>query len=175
MGQAIAHDPTIAFGWKHAAKAGLTFRRICDADLPILARVYASTRTEELAPVPWSDDQKGLFLDSQFRAQHQHYQQHYPTADWLMIMRADQVVGRLYIDRWQREHRVIDIALLPEYRGRGLGSAVIRDLLDEAAAVRKTLSIHVEKANRAQLFYARLGFQKVGDQGAYDLMEAQPG
>jgi hypothetical protein len=64
------------FGWKRAADAGMTFRRIADADLPFLARLYASTRTEELAAVPWSAEQKAAFLDMQFRAQHAHYQQY---------------------------------------------------------------------------------------------------
>src|SRR4051812_14727146 len=37
------------FGWARAAAAGLTLRAITDADLPFLARLYASTRMEELA------------------------------------------------------------------------------------------------------------------------------
>jgi hypothetical protein len=84
----------VSLGWIRAAEIGLTFRRVTDADLPVLARIYASTRAEELAPVPWSDADKAAFLDMQFRAQHAHYQQHYPEADWLMTMRGEENIGR---------------------------------------------------------------------------------
>jgi ribosomal protein S18 acetylase RimI-like enzyme len=159
-----------AFGWTRAANAGLTFRRIADADLPFLARLYASTRTEELAVTPWSEEQKAAFLDMQFRAQHAHYQQYYPTADWLVTTRAGQDIGRLYIDRWPSEHCIIDIAFLPEYRGKGLGAALMGDLLDEAATAGKAVSIHVEKFNPAMRLYRRLGFTIEEDKGVYDLM-----
>jgi ribosomal protein S18 acetylase RimI-like enzyme len=157
-----------------AAARGLQFRRICDADLSFLSRVYASTRTQELAPVPWSAAEKSAFLDLQFRAQHAHYQQHYPAADWLVILRAGEAIGRLYIVRWQREHRLIDIAFLPEHRGQRLGTALMRDLLDEAAAAGKALTIHVEKHNPAMGLYRRLGFVTAEDKGVYDLMQWTP-
>nr|WP_246583674.1 GNAT family N-acetyltransferase [Bradyrhizobium iriomotense] len=148
----------------------MTFRRITDADLPLLARIYASTRTEELAPVPWSDTQKRAFLDMQFRAQHTHYQQYYPDADWLIIMRGSEDVGRLYLERLPTEDRIIDIALLPEHRRCGLGEALLRDLLDEAAAAGRSVEIHVEKQNPAMRLYRRLGFITEQDKGVYDLM-----
>src|SRR3954453_10718215 len=126
------NDDNPSRGWTRAAQAGLTFRRIADADLPFLARVHASTRTEELAAVPWNDAQKAAFLDMQFRAQHADYQKNYPDADWLVTMRGGEDAGRFYVDRWRSEHRVIDIAFLPEYRGHGVGEALLRDLMDEA-------------------------------------------
>ena len=160
----------MSLSWIRAAEVGLTFRRITDADLPVLARIYASTRAEELAPVPWSDAEKAAFLDMQFRAQHAHYRQYYPEADWLMTMRGNENVGRLYLERLPSQHRIIDIAFLPEYRGRGLGEALLRDLLDEAAAAGKPVSIHVEKLNPAMRLYRRLGFVTEEDKGIYDLM-----
>jgi ribosomal protein S18 acetylase RimI-like enzyme len=160
----------VSLSWIRAAEVGLTFRRITDADLPVLARIYASTRAEELAPVPWSDAEKAAFLDMQFRAQHAHYRQYYPEADWLMTMRGNENVGRLYLERLPSQHRIIDIAFLPEYRGRGLGEALLRDLLDEAAAAGKPVSIHVEKLNPAMRLYRRLGFVTEEDKGIYDLM-----
>jgi ribosomal protein S18 acetylase RimI-like enzyme len=160
----------VPYGWTRAAGAGLTFRPITDADLPFLARLYASTRTGELANVPWSDEQKAAFLDMQFQAQHTHYQRYYPQADWLMTMRDGEDVGRLYIERWPSQHRIIDIAFLPAHRGNGLGEALLRDLLDEAAAAGKAISIHVEKFNPAMRLYRRLGFATEEDKGVYDLM-----
>jgi ribosomal protein S18 acetylase RimI-like enzyme len=161
---------SIPFGWARAARAGLTFRPIDDSDLPFLSRLYASTRQDELAPVPWSAAEKAAFVAMQFRAQHAHYQQHYPGTDWLLIQRAGEAMGRLYIARWTREHRVVDIALLPEHRGQGLGDALMRDLLDEAAAAGKAVTIHVEKNNPATELYRRLGFVIAEDKGVYDLM-----
>lgn len=161
--------------WRRAAEAGLAFRPVAEPDLPFLAKVYASTRREELALTSWSDAEKAAFLDMQFRAQHAHYQQHYKTAEYLVILRSGDPIGRLYLDRWAREHRVVDIALLPQHRRSGLGTAVMRDLLDEAAAAGKALSIHVEKFNPAQRLYARLGLVRVGETGAYDLMRWDPG
>lgn len=160
----------VRFGWRRAAEAGLTFRRITEADLPFLARVYASTRTEELAAAPWSDQQKAAFLDMQFRAQHVHYQRYYPQADWLLTMRAGEDVGRLYLERGPSQHCIIDIAFLPAHRGNGLGTALLRDLLDEAAAAGKAMTIHVEKFNPAMRLYRRLGFITEQDKGVYDLM-----
>ena len=160
----------IPFGWSRAAEAGLSFRRIADADLAFLARLYASTRTGELAAVPWSEAEKAAFLDMQFRAQHAHYQQHHPEADWLVTMQDGEDIVRLYIERSPGQHCIIDIAFLPEHRGKGLGAALMRDLLDEAASAGKDMSIHVEKFNPAMRLYLRLGFQTEEDKGVYDLM-----
>jgi ribosomal protein S18 acetylase RimI-like enzyme len=160
--------------WRRAGALGLTFRPITGADLPFLARVYASTRAEELAPVPWSQERKAAFCDMQFRAQHAHYQTYYPGAEWLVVELAAEPVGRLYIARWAREHRLIDIALLPEFCGRGLGTALLRDLMDEARSAEKALSIHVEKSNPAMRLYRRLGFAPAGEHGVYDLMRWTP-
>ncbi len=161
-------------GWARAAEAGLAFRPIADADLPFLYRVYASTRADELAPVPWSEEQRAAFLKMQFQAQHSDYQRNYSNAEWLVVMRAGEPVGRLYLDRSSHEHCVIDIAFLPEHRRHGLGAAVMRDLIDEAGAAGKPLSIYVEKFNPAMRLYRRLGFRTVEDTGVYELMRWTP-
>jgi ribosomal protein S18 acetylase RimI-like enzyme len=168
------NDDNPPFCWSRAAQAGLTFRRTTDADLPFLKRVYASTRAEELAVTPWSDAQKAAFVDMQFRAQHADYQTNYPDADWLVIMRGGDEIGRLYLGRWPNEHCIIDIALLSEHRGKGLGEALLRDLMDEAAACGKTVRIYVEKFNPAMRLYRRLGFKTEEDKGVYDLMRWMP-
>jgi GNAT superfamily N-acetyltransferase len=162
------------FGWRRAAAMGLTFRPIAETDLPFLGRVYASTRAEELAPVPWSDEQKAAFCARQFQAQHAHYQQTYEGADWLVILHGGEPIGRLYVVEWEREHRIIDIAFLSEHRGRGFGTAVMQDLLDCAAGDGKAVSIHVEQFNPAHRLYQRLGFSKIGEHGVYELMHWLP-
>src|SRR4051812_25187988 len=160
------------FGWSRAAQAGLTFRPITDADLPFLSRLYASTRTEELAVTGWpqQQQQQQQFLQQQFAAQHDHYQRYFQDAEFLVIECGGVPIGRLYLGREAREHRIVDIALLPEHRRKGLGEALLRDLLDEAAAAGKAVMIHVEKFNPAMGLYRRLGFVAVGEEGAYDVM-----
>ena len=160
----------ISVSWTRAADAGLGFRCLAERDLPFLAQVYASTRAEELEVTGWSAQRTAAFLDAQFRAQHAHYQQYYPNADWLVTMRGGEDIGRLYLERWPTQHRIIDIAFLPEHRGKGFGEALLRDLMDEADACGKAVSIHVEKFNPAMRLYRRLGFEPVEDRGVYDLM-----
>jgi len=171
-------------GWLRAAAAGLSFRPMSDADLSFLSMLYGTTRAAELAVTGWSDAQKAAFVQFQFDAQHAHYQKHYTGAEFLVIERGGAAIGRggaaieqggaaigrLYFARWASEHRIVDIALLPEHCGHGLGGALLRDLLDEAAIVGKAVTIHVEKFNPAMTLYRRLGFVAAGEEGAYDLM-----
>lgn len=167
-------QPDLGRNWRRASNCGLAFRPIENADLPFLTALYACTRQQELAHIPWTPEQKAAFFDMQFRAQHAHYQQHYPTAQWLLILLGNEPVGRVYLDRWPREHRLVDIALVPAHRSRGIGSALIEDLIEEAAAARKPLTIHVEKNNPARSLYDRLGFRAVDEHGVYDLLERRP-
>ncbi|WP_246675439.1 GNAT family N-acetyltransferase [Mesorhizobium sp. B2-3-4] len=161
-------------GWRRAGAAGLVFRAAGDADIAFLSRLYASTRLEELAVTDWSEAQKAAFLGMQFQAQHAHYHKHYPQADWLVVSHAGQDIGRLYIERWPSQHRIIDIALLPAHRRKGHGTALLRDLIDEAWLAGKYVSIHVEKNNPARGLYLELGFAVVEDKGVYDLMACAP-
>ena len=88
------------------------------ADRAFLYEVYASTHAEELAPVPWTADQKAAFLDQQFSAQDHHYRTHYENTSYDVIVVDGEDVGRLYVGRWPSEIRIVDIALLPAHRGR---------------------------------------------------------
>ena len=135
-----------------------------------LRSVYASTRAEELSVVPWNDEQKRAFTDQQFTAQDAYYREHYPTAQFLVIEAGDGPAGRLYVDRWTREIRIMDIALLPEHRGAGIGTHLIRELQAEAQGAGLSLTIHVEKFNPALRWYERLGFRIAEDKGVYLLM-----
>jgi ribosomal protein S18 acetylase RimI-like enzyme len=160
------------------APAGLALRRFTDSDLPFLADLYASTRQEELAPVPWSDAQKAAFLRWQFDNQHQYYQQYYTTCEFLIVEAlgaGGERIGRLYVDRWPAEIRVVDIALRPEHRRRGYGSALLREVMDEAAAAGLAVTIHVEGHNPAMVLYQRLGFRHVDTNGVYHLMRWEAG
>lgn len=143
-------------------------------DEAFLLRVYAGTREQELAPVPWSAAQKAAFVAQQFAAQSAHYAQHYAGMSADVVLIDGVPAGRLLVARWAEEIRIVDISLLPELRGGGAGSVLLRELMDEAAAAGKRLSIHVERANPALGLYERLGFRPVGEHGVYLRMEWDP-
>ena len=153
----------------------VSLRPAAPHDEPFLLRVYASTRAEELERVPWTDEQKTAFVSHQFAAQTAHYAQHYTGMSADIVVIDGVPAGRLLVARWAREIRIVDIALLPEFRGAGAGGGLLRDLMAEAAAAGKRLSIHVELQNRAMRLYERLGFRPVADEGVYVRMEWDPG
>lgn len=157
-----------------AAGLGVSYRASTDEDLSLLATVYASTRLEEVASTGWPEEMQLQFLAHQADAQHRHYRRTYPNAEWLVIERGGEPIGRLFIEEWSDQFRLIDIALLPQGRGEGVGSAILADLLEMAAAAGKALTIHVERNNPAMRLYLRLGFAKIDEHGVYDLMEWRP-
>ena len=154
--------------------SGITLRPVGPSDRDFLLQVYASTREDELRLVDWSEDQKEAFVRMQFEAQDAYYREHYHPATFDVIEVDGEALGRLYVARWENEIRIVDITLLSEHRGRGIGTALLRELLEEAAGAGKRLSIHVEKHNPARRFYERLGFSEAADHGLYLLMEVRP-
>jgi ribosomal protein S18 acetylase RimI-like enzyme len=152
----------------------VVLRPIRPQDMDFLSRLYASTREEELAPVPWSREQKEAFLRFQFEAQHKHYVEHYPGASFDVVLAGGEPAGRLYLVEWEREIRLIDVALLPEFRGRGLGGRLLADVLERGRQSDKAVTIHVEQNNPAMRLYHRLGFARIGEHGIYHLMEWRP-
>lgn len=146
-------------------------RPVTDDDREFLFRLYASTREEELSVVPWSDEQKESFLRSQFGAQTRYWNEQFPEASFDVVENGGGPVGRLYVDHRVDEIRLIDIALLPEFRGRGIGGSLLEQVLEQARAAGKAVRIHVEKNNPAYRLYQRLGFRTLEDKGVYDLLE----
>lgn len=155
--------------------ASITLRPIREEDMALLYRVYYSTREEELRMiVDWTDEMKEAFVRQQFNAQHAWYQEHYIGATFDVVLVDGVPAGRLYVHRREREIRLVDITLLPEFRNSGLGSRLLRELLAESEATGKPLTIHVEKYNPAMRLYQRLGFRSIEDRGPYDLLEWRP-
>ena len=152
----------------------ITLRPITPDDEPFLCRLYASTREDELAVLPWSESEKEVFLTTQFIAQHTYYHQKFCDAEFHIIEHDDEPIGRLYLDRRDDEIRIIDIALLPAYRNRGIGSKYLEAILEEGRGAKLPIRIHVEHNNPALNLYNRLGFQKVTENGVYFLMEKLP-
>ena len=124
--------------------------------------------------MPWDDAQKEAFLRSQFEAQDAWYRESYAGATFDVIAVDDEPAGRLYLHRGESEIRIVDIALLPEHRGKGIGTALLSDLLSEADAAGKSVTIHVERLNPALRLYERLGFSVAEDKGVYLFLERPP-
>lgn len=151
----------------------LQFRPIEPTDEALLLSIYASTREEEMAMVPdWPAEQKTAFLTQQFQAQHQYYQQMYHHKQFCIVLLEGQAAGRLYLDHRPAEVRIVDIALLPDFRRRGIGEYILKGIMQEAAEAGKPVTIHVERNNPALHLYDRLGFRVINeDNPVYLLME----
>lgn len=153
-----------------AALVSPCLRPVVPGDAPFLLEVYTGTRLQELEVTGWSDVAKHEFCRMQFEAQDAHYRKHYPAADFLVIEADGRAIGRLYVARWDKEIRIVDIAILPDHRGHGVGTRLLNDLCRESERVGKPLTIHVEKFNPARRLYERLGFEVIEDKGVYDLL-----
>lgn len=133
-------------------------------DEPFLAAVYAGTRAEEMAVVPWTEAEKGQFLEFQHQAQTHSYATRFPDAEHSVILIDGQPAGRMWTDEREDEIRLLDIAILPPFRNRGAGTVLLRRLQQRAADSGKALRHSVETHNEAALrLYQRLGFSIVAD------------
>lgn len=159
------------------AGRGVSLRTATDADLPWLRTLYASTRAQEMAGVPWPDVAKRSFLDQQFALQHRHYLTHFGDSDFLAIeAEGEGPIGRYYLQRAAPHHLLVDISLFPPWRAQGIGTALIRQSQAEAAALGRGMHLHVQDANPgARRLYERLGFvaEKKAEHG-YRLMRWTP-
>lgn len=154
----------------------VALRPVAPEDEEFLLRVYASTREEELAQVSWDDGQKEAFLRQQSAAQRREYDAHYPDAEYDVILLEGSPVGRIWISRSEAEIHLLDIALFREAQNCGVGTALLRALIEESERTNRKLTHTVFILNNDALrFYQRLGFVVVEDIGAYLIMERRPG
>jgi ribosomal protein S18 acetylase RimI-like enzyme len=151
----------------------ITLRPATADDDAFLLSVYSSTRAEELARVPWTAEQKEAFVKMQFVAQKQHYAATYPQASHDIICLDKTAVGRIYLDRGAEAFHILDITVLPQYRNQGIGSLLLRRMLDEAGKSAKPATIYVESFNPSLRLFERLGFQKDQEKGFQFLMKWQ--
>jgi len=157
------------------ADRGFALRPETEADVPFLRRLYISTRWEEMALVAdWTEAQKTAFLESQFAAQRSHYQVHYANAAFDVLEAQGVPAGRLYLDRQADTLLIVDIALLPQWCGRGIGTALLEAMFAEARLTGRGVTISVEKFNPAQRLYRRLGFREYAEDDVYWFMHWSP-
>ncbi len=156
------------------ASRGFRLRPETDDDGAFLLRLYASTRADEMAAAPWSEAQKQAFLAAQFDAQRRHYRATMPACRFDIIEHDGAPAGRLYLETGATRLHIVDVALMPQWRGRGTGTAILRALQSAAAEAGRGLAIFVEKFNPALRLYRRLGFTEIADHGVYLEMEWLP-
>ncbi len=154
-------------------RSKVIYRPITEEDREFLYSLYATTREAEMQMVPWTAEEKELFVRMQFRAQTEHYQSYYDEGQFFIIEQEGRPIGRIYFDRQPHDLCIVDITLLPELRGAGLGGMLLQEVLDSAARDGISVSIHVEHFNPALRLYQRLGFQQVDTSGVYYLMKWQ--
>jgi GNAT superfamily N-acetyltransferase len=150
---------------------GITLRPESAEDEPLLFELYAETRAAELDGVGWDPAMRRSFLTMQFKAQRQGYRTMFPEAAFSIIITDDRPAGRIVVNRTEGEIRLVDLVLLPPYRGRGIGTQLLTGLCAQAVEGKKALRLHALKGSRARRLYERLGFRKVDETGVYDQME----
>ena len=154
--------------------ASITMRQVSQEDEPFLYEVYASTRAAEMSVVPWEEAQKEAFLKQQFTAQRDHYLKHYPEAQYQIILLDERPVGRIYVDRSDDEIRILDITLLPHYRGAGVGTPLIEEIMSEGQRSGRAVSIYVDNFSPALHLFDRLGFNRIEENGIHVLFKWNP-
>jgi ribosomal protein S18 acetylase RimI-like enzyme len=148
---------------------------VIEKDESFIEAVYRSTREAELKITNWSEEQKTLFVKMQSMAQLAEYKAKFPGAAWQVIAYKKKDAGRMYTWESDTEIRLIDITLLPAFRGKGIGTFLLKELIKRSGIVRKKISLHVEPANPALYLYLRLGFVKQKTNGRHYYMERNPG
>ena len=147
-------------------------RQVLESDNEFLLTVYGSTREEELNQVEWAEGQKEAFLRWQLDLQRREYEARFPDAAYDIILVDDQPAGRIWVGADDEQIRLLDIALLPQFQNRGVGTELVRRLIKESAKQGKVLRHMVFVLNNnAERFYERLGFKPIEDFGAYKHME----
>ncbi|GAA5526307.1 N-acetyltransferase [Herpetosiphon gulosus] len=155
--------------------APLSLRAATPKDESLLLNLYASTRAAELARVDWDETRKADFIKMQYHAQHAHYMQHYPDGNYQIVLYKAKPVGNWYTFQSLTLMRVLDITILPQFRGRGIGRQLMTQFIAEAKASQRRIRLYVYKENpQVSTWYERLGFQAVGGLSMYTEMEWRP-
>ena len=152
----------------------LTLRPEQPEDAPFLFRLYASTREDELTLTGWDDTTRARFLQGQFQAQRTGYRSQFPNGEFDIVLLDSTDTGRIVLNQMADKVRLVDLVLAPPARNRGLGTALTKALLAEAARPNQPVRLHVIRHSPAVRLYQRLGFGKIGEHGFHDEMEWRP-
>lgn len=150
-------------------EGALELRPASEADEALLRELFASHLERELAYLEPAD--RPSFLELQWRARQRDYRHRYPNSEDQIVMAGGVAAGRLLTASAAQELVIVDLALLPDFRGRGIGSALLRRLLAQAAREMMVVHLYVTQMNPAIRLYRRLGFRQVTQCHPYVLME----
>lgn len=152
-------------------RSSVSLRPEHEKDEAFLLAVYTSTREAELALTGWDNAARQQFVEMQFKAMRQGYAAAFPRAEFSVILLDGHPVGRVVVNRTDREIRIVDMALLSEHRGKGIGTDLMQKWRAEAAQCRKPLRLRVVKDTRPVNWYKRLGFVPIDEDGVHDHLE----
>jgi len=152
----------------------ITRRPVNHSDRPFLFELYASTREAELAQVQWTAEQKLAFVAMQFDAQTVSYRESFPEGLYEIISAGEVPAGRIYWSRQPERIHILDITVAPAYRNSGIGSYVLREILEEADRTGKSVTIYVEDFNPSSRLFERLGFRVAAHDGFQLLLQRLP-
>jgi len=154
-----------------ASLNSIRLRAATPTDEAFLLKLYESSRGDDLRGLGWEEERISEFLKMQYEAQQRFFESEYKRADNQIVLREDNLLGRLLVDRREHEIRCIDLALLPEYRNAGIGTFLLRQLQEEANRGRKPLRLQIIRFNRAVNLLERLGFARTSETGTHFQME----
>jgi ribosomal protein S18 acetylase RimI-like enzyme len=149
----------------------ISLRSITEADSELLYDIYASARRAALSGNGWDPERVEVFLRQSYEAQRDFYRTRFPYADCQMVLANGRPAGRLYVQHSETDIRIMEFALLPAFRGQGIGRALLQDLIADADALRLPLRLHVELSNPIRLRFLSLGFRQEPLDGTYVFME----
>lgn len=150
------------------------FRLIRDTDRDFLFDLYAETREWEFRLTRWSPEDKRDFLERQFTLREQGYRMQFPGAVFRILQLDGEDIGRLTVDRQDDCLRIIDLTIAAPWRGRGIGTDLLRSLINEAHGGKVPVRLSVERNNPAMALYTRHGFVVTGEMGTHLALEWRP-
>jgi GNAT superfamily N-acetyltransferase len=152
----------------------ITLRVAVPQDVVFLARLYGDIRRREVSAWGWPAGQQEWFLQMQFDAQKRSYLSSFPDALDRVILLEDVPIGRILTNHEPSSMRLIDIALLEEQRQQGIGTYLLRNLIQECQEQDCPLRLQVAEGNPAMRLYQRVGFEQTGSDAMYITMEWLP-
>jgi ribosomal protein S18 acetylase RimI-like enzyme len=153
----------------------ISFKTISPSDQSFIEKLYRSTREKELSITNWPEDQKQRFCIMQSIAQEADYKKNYKDASYQLILYKNKAAGRLYLWETDKEIHIIDISLLPEFQGKGIGRQILTDIIQSAKEKNKIVALRVVPDNPAKKLYEKLGFNTISKEATRDYMECNPG
>jgi GNAT superfamily N-acetyltransferase len=142
-------------------QATVSLRPETAEDRSFLRELHLSVREEEAGFRDLDPAARTALLDQQFEWQHAQYLAQNPHGWFTIVLVDDQPAGRFYLTRRAAELRVVDISLLTEYRGHGIGSQLMLNVRAESLRIGLPIRLSVVAGDPVRGFYQRLGFRLV--------------